>query len=95
MQTEEIKLLIKKYALQNAVKYNKMPQAGAVMGKVMANPELRSQAKEITTLMEEALGEINQMSPGSWEEELKKLAPELIAELKEKRSLRKDCPRLK
>ncbi|MEQ9729167.1 MAG: glutamate--tRNA ligase [Candidatus Methanoperedens sp.] len=94
MQTEEIKLLIKKYALQNAVKYNKMPQAGAVMGKVMANPELRSQAKEITTLMEEALGEINQMSPGSWEEELKKLAPELIAELKEKKEPEKGLPPL-
>ncbi len=29
MQTEEIKLLIRKYALQSAVKYNKIPQVGA------------------------------------------------------------------
>jgi glutamyl-tRNA synthetase len=94
MQTEEIKLLIKKYALQNAVKYNKMPQAGAVMGKVMAIPELRSQAKEISSLMEEVLGEINQMPPGSWEEELKTLAPQLIAELKEKKEPEKGLPPL-
>ncbi|MCZ7372527.1 MAG: glutamate--tRNA ligase, partial [Candidatus Methanoperedens sp.] len=68
-RTEEIKLLIKKYALQNAVKYSKTPQATAVMGKVMANPELRSQAKEITALVGEVLGEIEQMTQGEREEE--------------------------
>ncbi|MDP2766208.1 MAG: glutamate--tRNA ligase [Candidatus Methanoperedens sp.] len=94
MQTDEIKLLIKKYALQNAVKYNRMPQAGAVMGKVMAVPELRPRAKEITSLVGEVLGEINQMLPGSWEEELEKLAPELLAELKEKKEPEKGLPPL-
>jgi len=92
--TEEIKLLIKKYALQNAVKYNKTPQAGAVMGKVMAQPELRSMAKEITNLVNEVLGEIDQMTPGAREEELNKLAPELIAELKEKKEPEKGLPPL-
>ncbi|MBU4492217.1 MAG: glutamate--tRNA ligase, partial [Euryarchaeota archaeon] len=94
MQTDEIKLLIKKYALQNAVKYNRMPQAGAVMGKVMAVPELRPRAKEITSLVGEVLGEINQMLPGSWEEELEKLAPLLLAELKEKKEPEKGLPPL-
>ncbi len=92
--TEEIKLRIKKYALQNAVKYNKTPQAGAVMGKVMAQPELRSMAKEITILVNEVLGEIDQMTPGAREEELNKLAPELIAELKEKKEPEKGLPPL-
>ena len=32
---EEIRELIEKYALQNAVKYNAAPKAGAVMGKLM------------------------------------------------------------
>ena len=32
---EEIRELIEKYALQNAVKYNAAPNAGAVMGKLM------------------------------------------------------------
>jgi glutamyl-tRNA synthetase len=92
--TEEIKLRIKKYALQNAVKYSKTPQAGAVMGKVMAQTELRSMAKEITLLVKEVLGEIDQMTPGAREEELNKLAPELIAELKEKKEPDKGLPPL-
>ncbi len=91
---EEIKILIKKYALQNAVKYNKTPQAGAVMGKVMANPELRAMAREITLLVGEVLGEIEQMSPDSRQEELRKLAPELIGELKEKKEPDKGLPPL-
>ncbi|MDP2844981.1 MAG: glutamate--tRNA ligase, partial [Candidatus Methanoperedens sp.] len=94
MQTDEIRLLIKKYALQNAVKYNKLPQAGAVMGKVMSAPELRSRAKEIAPLVEEVLCEINEMAPGAWEKELEKLAPELIAELKEKKEPEKGLPPL-
>jgi len=92
--TEEINLIIKKYALQNAVKYNKTPQAGAVMGKVMAQPELRSMAKEITILVNEVLEEIDLMTPEAREEELKKLAPELIAELKEKKEPEKGLPPL-
>lgn len=94
MQTDEIKLLIKKYALQNAVKYNRTPQAGAVMGRVMSSPELRSRAKEIASLVGDVLDEINEMSPDSWEEELEKLAPELIAELKEKKEPEKGLPPL-
>src|SRR3990172_6905032 len=92
--TEDIKLIIKKYALQNAVKYNKTPQAGAVMGKVMAQPELRSMAKEITVLVNKVLVEIDQMSPEAREEELNKIAPELIAELKEKKEPEKGLPPL-
>jgi hypothetical protein len=38
----DIEILVKKYALQNAVKYGKPPQQGAVMGKLMGEqPELR------------------------------------------------------
>jgi glutamyl-tRNA synthetase len=94
LTSDEIKLLIKKYALQNAVKYKKTPQAGAVMGKVMANPELRSRAKEITDLVNEVLVEIEQMSHEAREEELKVLAPELIEELKEKKEPDKGLPPL-
>lgn len=94
METDEIKLLIKKYALQNAVKYKTVPQAGAVMGKVMSFPELRPRAKEVAPLVEEVLREINEMSPESREEELRKLAPELIEELKEKKEPEKGLPPL-
>ena len=94
LTTDDIKILIKKYALQNAVKYNKLPQAGSVMGKVMAAPELRTRAKEVNSLVGEVLDEINQMSPDSWEQELNRLAPELIAELKEKKEPEKGLPPL-
>jgi glutamyl-tRNA synthetase len=94
LTTDDIKLLIKKYALQNAVKYNKLPQAGAVMGKVMAAPELRSRAKEINQFIGEILSEINKMPQESWEKELNSIAPELIAELKEKKEPDKGLPPL-
>src|SRR3972149_6214985 len=92
--TDEINLVIKKYALQNAVKYNKTPQAGAVIGKVMSNPEFRSRAREITVLVGEVLVEIEKMTPESRQEELKKLAPELLEELKEKKEPDKGLPPL-
>lgn len=92
--TDDINLLIKKYALQNAVKYNKTPQAGAVIGKVMANPEFRSRAREITALVGDVLVEIDKMTLESREEELKKLAPELLEELKEKKEPEKGLPPL-
>ena len=94
LTTDDIKTLIKKYALQNAVKYNKLPQAGSVMGKVMSAPELRTRAKEVNSLVADVLDEINQMSPDSWEQELNRLAPELIAELKEKKEPEKGLPPL-
>ncbi len=92
--TDEINLLIKKYALQNAVKYKKTPQAGAVIGKVLANPEYRSMAREITQLVNEALVEIEQMTPVAREKQLNEIAPELIAELKEKKEPDKGLPPL-
>ncbi len=94
LTTDNIKLLIKKYALQNAVKYNKLPLAGAVMGKIMAAPELRSRAKEINQLIGEVLSEINKMPSDSWENELNSIAPELITELREKKEPDKGLPPL-
>ncbi len=94
LTTDEIKILIKKYALQNAVKYNRTPQAGAVMGKIMAVHEIRPRAKEITAFVGEVLSEISEMPPESWEKELNKLAPELIAELKKKKEPEKGLPQL-
>lgn len=83
----EIRELIEKYALQNAVKYKAAPNAGAVMGKLMGeHPELRSRAKEITPEIRAVLAEIEKMSPEEWQRRLLAIAPELIAEL----SLRKE-----
>jgi len=94
LTSEDIKIIIKKFALQNAVKYMKLPQAGAVMGKVMSVPELRGKAKELNPLVAEVLDEIVEMSPDSWEKELEKLAPELLSELREKKEPDKGLPPL-
>ena len=46
---EEIRELVEKYALQNAVKYKAAPNAGAVMGKLLGeHVELRARAKELS-----------------------------------------------
>jgi len=85
METD-IELLVKKYALQNAVKYGKAPQQGAVMGKLMGeHSELRQRAKEISPLIGTFLKDIASGTPEEWQAELQALAPELIEELSERK----------
>jgi glutamyl-tRNA synthetase len=80
--SEEDKLTIRKYALQNAVKYSQPPKTGAVMGKVMSeSPHLRPMAKEVKPLVEEVLNEVSDGTPDVWKEELNKIAPELLDDL--------------
>ncbi|MBE0524073.1 MAG: glutamate--tRNA ligase [Methanosarcinales archaeon] len=82
----DIEKLIKKYALQNAVKYGKPPQQGAVMGKLMGEqPELRQKAKEIPPILGKILQEICSKTPEQWQTELEEIAPELIAELEQRK----------
>ncbi|HQE97546.1 MAG TPA: glutamate--tRNA ligase, partial [Methanothrix sp.] len=78
---EEIRELIEKYALQNAVKYRAAPKAGAVMGKLMGeNPALRSRAKEVSPIVAEVLATVEKTSPEEWQKRLEAIAPELLAE---------------
>lgn len=82
----DIELLVKKYALQNAVKYGKAPQQGAVMGKLMGeHPELRQKAKEISPLIGTFLKDIASGTPEEWQAELQAVAPELIEELTQRK----------
>jgi glutamyl-tRNA synthetase len=91
----ETRELIEKYALQNAVKYNLAPNAGAVMGKLMGeHPELRAQAKEVNPLVKEVLAEIAKMSPEQWKERLETIAPELLQELSVRKEPAKGLPPL-
>ncbi len=78
---QEIKT-IEKYALQNAVKYGKAPQMGAVMGKVMGEcPHLRPFAKEVSAQIKNVIDEISRGDPDEWNQKLEEIAPELIEEL--------------
>ncbi len=91
----EIRELIEKYALQNAVKYKAAPNAGAVMGKLMGeHPELRSRAKEVSPLVKEVLAEVEKTSPEEWQQRLKAVAPELLDELSERKEPDKGLPSL-
>ena len=92
----EIRELIEKYALQNAVKYKAAPNAGAVMGKLMGeHPELRARAKEVSPLVKEVLAEVERTGPEEWLKRLEIIAPELMEELSEKKEPDKGLPALK
>lgn len=83
----DIKNLVKKWALQNAVHYGGNANPGAVIGKLIAEmPDIKSKLKEINPLIKEIIHEVNSMANDEQVEELKKIAPELLAEKpKEKR----------
>ncbi len=82
---EETKTEIRKYALQNAVRYEKPPKEDAVLKKMLAeHPELRKAAKHLSTLVKEEIKSIESMSKEERVEELTKIAPELVEELKVK-----------
>jgi glutamyl-tRNA synthetase len=92
---DDIREIIEKYALQNAVKYRAAPQVGAVMGKLMGeHPELRARAKEVSPLVASVLSEVARTSPEDWEKRLAEIAPELLAELGEKKDPEKGLPAL-
>ena len=82
---EETRTKIRKYALQNAVKYEKPPKEDAVVKKVLAeHPELRKDAKRVSMLVKEEIRSIGAMGKKERVEELTMIAPELVAELKVK-----------
>ncbi len=85
MEIDETRELIEKYALQNAVKYGKAPQAGAVLGKVLGeHPDLRKVAKEVASLVNEVLSGLKG-DPEIWKQRLREIAPELIEEISERK----------
>jgi len=85
MEIDETRELIEKYALQNAVKYKKAPQAGAVLGKVLGErPDLRKNAKEVASLVGEVLSGLTG-DVESWKRRLLEIAPDLIEELHERK----------
>ncbi|HTY89539.1 MAG TPA: glutamate--tRNA ligase [Methanocella sp.] len=95
METQEIELITKKLALQNAYKYGKAPQAGAVMGKLLGtHPELKAQAKELMPIINNVLVDVGKMSPDEVKAKLQGIAPELIDELHVKKETRKGLPEL-
>ncbi len=75
--------LIKKYALQNSVKFNGKASVGAVIGKILSEkPELKNKIKEVSKKVNEVISEISQLSLEEQKQLLQKQAPELLKEQK-------------
>ncbi|MCW3141541.1 MAG: glutamate--tRNA ligase [Methanophagales archaeon] len=92
---EVIKTEIRKYALQNAVRYEQPPKEDAVLKKILAeHPELRKDAKHVLILVKEVIKSIESMSREEQGKELNRIAPELVAELKEKEKREGRLPEL-
>lgn len=90
----EIQLVIRKYALQNAVQFRGKATVGSVLGKVMAeNPEMRPKAREVTALAGKIVAEINEMTLDDQKKALESESPELL--VKESKTREMDLPALK
>lgn len=85
----DVRELVLKYALKNAVDHGGKANVGAVMGKVIAeDPSLRKRAKEILVIVKEVVEKVNSMSL----DEQKRLMEKYTYELKKKE--KRDLPPL-
>ncbi|NIO37505.1 glutamate--tRNA ligase [Candidatus Bathyarchaeota archaeon] len=86
----ELKELIRKLVLLNAVRHDGEALAGPVLGKILAEkPELRPKAKEIMIFVEELVSEVSGISLSEQEHIVKDKWPELLAkkEIEEEKGL--------
>jgi glutamyl-tRNA synthetase len=82
--TANIEQTIRKFSLANAIKFDGRANARAVIGKLLAErPELRTKAKDLTTLVHLVVDEINQIPLTDQIKELQSIAPELLESSKE------------
>lgn len=80
METE-IKELIFKHALANAVKYGGKANSKAVLSKIFAEkPELRSSARQIIPIVEEIVNYVNSLSPEEQRRILEERWPDALGE---------------
>ncbi len=76
---KELKDLILKYALKNAVSYNGKANTGAVLGKILSEkPELKNKIKELAKEINQIIANVNSMSLIQQEAKLMELAPEML-----------------
>jgi len=91
---DELRELILKYALQNALLHDGKANYKAVMGKIMAeNPSLRARAKELIAEVKKIVEEVNSLGVEEQRRELEEMAPELLERRKrEERKELEDLP---
>lgn len=72
--------ILRKYALQNAVRHGGAADAKALVGKVLgAEPALRPHGKELAGLAATIVAEVNALAPDAQRAALEKLDPALLA----------------
>jgi glutamyl-tRNA synthetase len=87
MSVEEIKKVARKYALQNAIQFDGLANAKAVVGKVIASFKNQNfSPKEIYKISMSICSEVNKITIEQQVVELKKLAPELLKKEKKERT---------
>jgi glutamyl-tRNA synthetase len=76
---KELESQIRKWALQNAFRYEGKANPGTVIGKLLAEkPELRDQLKTIAKDVSVIVAAVNGMTPEDQKKELEATAPELL-----------------
>jgi len=92
---EELKIEIKKMALQNAYEHSGETRDKIILGKILgAKPEFRNKVKEITDDIAKIVVQVNQMSLEEQKKEIDEKFPEIL-EPKEKIEEREGLPELK
>lgn len=77
---EELKAIVRKFALDNARKYEGVPNIGAVIGKVLGvRPELKAQLGTLSKDIKAVCDEVQKLSVDEQTQELEQTAPELLA----------------
>jgi glutamyl-tRNA synthetase len=78
---DDLKLLARKHALHNALKYNGSANAGAVIGKlIQVEPGLKKDMKATAKTVAQVIAEVNRLGVDKQLAELKEIAPELLEE---------------
>lgn len=93
LENSELKEDIRKTALLNAIKHEGKAQTGSVIGKILGEkPDLRSKIKEISTLVNKIVKEVNTLSFGEQKSIVEENWPEAL--VKEKTEKEKRLPPL-
>lgn len=89
---QDLKDIILKYALQNAVRYNGKPNMGAIIGKLISeDAALKSKISEVQKEIKKTIAEISKLTVEQQTAKLQEIAPELL-EKKEKK--KRELPEL-
>lgn len=92
----DLKTIIQKYALQNAIKHDGKASFNAIVGKVLQErPDLKRDIQFLTKAVNQIIDEVNKLEIGIQKSMLKKIAPELLRVKKEEKKELPELPNIK